>query len=299
MVSLDYELKSGDIVDIVTKSNAHPTRDWLNVARTAAARSKIRRYLKAHERPTNIQIGRERLEREIKSLGAYSLADLTEDAENWLCHELEFASIEDLLAAIGSDDIRPHMIGVKLAEYWQPRERREAKNEEEKHTLPLPAITTKPTDAEFEVGGTRGLLTKLANCCNPLPDDEIVGFISRGGKGVIVHRQDCRNIIRFRTEHNERLINVNWLGVSLQKYHVPIIITAHDRHGLLRDVATVISDVGANLLLVGTTTRVSRGIAVITATLEIENLEMLYRLFTKVGKVKGVIHVKRDLGKKR
>jgi GTP pyrophosphokinase len=131
-----------------------------------------------------------------------------------------------------------------------------------------------------------------------LPDDEIVGFVSRG-KGVIVHRQDCRNIARFLIEHRERLINVNWLGVSLQKYHVPIIITAHDRHGLLRDVATAISEVGANLLLVGTTTRVSRGIAVITATLEIESLEMLYRLLTKLDKIKGVIQVKRDLGKKR
>jgi guanosine-3',5'-bis(diphosphate) 3'-pyrophosphohydrolase len=298
MVALDHELKSGDIVDIVTKSNAHPTRDWLTFARTAAARSKIRRYLKAHERPINIQIGHERLERELKPMGAYSLEDLTEDAENWLCHELEFESIEDLLAAIGSDDVRPRMVAVKLVEYWQQRERRETKNEEEMKKLPLLTTTAKPTDAELEVAGTRGLLTKLANCCNPLPDDEILGFVSRG-KGVIVHRQDCRNIARFLAEDRERLINVNWLGVSLQKYHVPVIITAHDRPGLLRDVATAISDVGANLLLVGTTTRVSRGIAVITVTLEIDTLEMLYRLFTKLGKVKGVIHAKRDLGKKR
>lgn len=297
MVPLDYELKSGEIVEIVTSRNAHPTRDWLTSARTAAARSKIRRYLKMYERPINIQIGRERLERELKAMGTHTLEELTEDAENWLCDEFRIEPFEDLLAAIGADDIRPRGIAVKLVAYWQQRERKEAKDEEEKETLSLPTtVNTKQTDAQLEVAGMSGLMTKLANCCNPLPGDAIVGFVSRG-KGVIVHRNDCRNIAGFVNTHSERLINVNWLGVSLQHYHVPIIITAHDRPGLIRDIATAVSDVGANLLLVGS--RVHRGIAVITVTLEIESMLTLNRLFTKLERTKGLIRFERNMGKKR
>src|SRR5579885_3167345 len=194
MVPLDYELKSGEIVDIVTSRSAHPTRDWLTFARTAAARSKIRRYLKIHERHINIQIGRERLDRELKGSGR-TVESLPEDAENWLCSEFHMETFEDILSAIGADDIRPHAAAVKMQEYWQLREGKEAKDSKESDdTLVLPVATGKPAiAARVEVAGVSGLLTKLANCCCPLPSDEIVGFISRG-KGVVVHRTDCRNL---------------------------------------------------------------------------------------------------------
>jgi GTP pyrophosphokinase len=232
----------------------------------------------------------------LKTLGPYSSEDLTEDAEHWLCDQLKVESIEDLLAAIGADDTRPHMIAVKLVEYWQQRERKDAKDQEEQKTLTLPiAINVKQTHAQLEVAGVSGLLTRLANCCNPLPDDPIVGFVSRG-KGVIVHRSDCYNIARIANEHNERLIKVNWLAVNLQHYYAPIIVTAHERPGLVRDVATVASDVGANLLSLHS--RVGRGKVVITATLEIDSPETLHRLFSKLEKTKGIAHVERDLGKK-
>ena len=295
MVSLDYELKSGEIVDIVTNRNAHPTRDWLNFARTAAARSKIRRYLKMYERPINIQIGREKLERELKLMGTYSLEDLTEDAEKWLCDEFRIEPMEDLLAAIGAEDIRPRGIAAKLVAYWQQRERKEVK-EETQETFPLSTtINTKPTDAQLQVAGMNGLMTKLANCCNPLPGDAIVGFVSRG-KGVIVHRNDCPHITNLANEHRERLINVNWLGVSLQHYHVSLIITAYYRPGLIRDVATAVADVGANLLRVDCRPR--RGIATIATTLDIESPDVLKRLFIKLGKIKGLIHFERNIGKR-
>jgi guanosine-3',5'-bis(diphosphate) 3'-pyrophosphohydrolase len=297
MVPLDYELKSGEIVDIVTNRNAHPTRDWLSFARTAAARSKIKRYLKMYERPINIQIGCERLDRELKSMGAYSLGNLTEDAENELCSALQAQSIEDLLASIGSDDMRPRGIAVKLVEYWQQREQKEVREDEGDKPLALSTnVNAKETDAKLEVAGVSGLLTKLANCCNPLPGDEIVGFISRG-KGVIVHRSDCRNMEPYLREHSERIINVNWFGVSLQHYNASIIITALNRPGLIRDIATAVTDVGANLLLVGS--RVNRTIALITATLEVENIDMLKRLFIKIERLKGITKVERNLGKRK
>ncbi|GAC1390927.1 MAG: bifunctional (p)ppGpp synthetase/guanosine-3',5'-bis(diphosphate) 3'-pyrophosphohydrolase [Ktedonobacteraceae bacterium] len=303
MVPLDYELKSGEVVDIVTSRTAHPTRDWLNFARTAAAKSKIRRYLKIHERHINIQIGRERLDRELKVLGVRGIESLTEDAEKWLCEEYHMAEFDDLLAAIGADDIRPHQAAVRVVERWQLRESKETKeSKENEETLGLPTTTPKQEEsAHLQVAGVSGLLTKLANCCCPLPTDEIVGFISRG-KGVIVHRADCRNLKRYRERERERLINVSWLGMSQTRYLAPVVIQARDRSGLIRDIATVVSDVGVNMTSVSTHISASRGgnheTVVVSATLEVNDMEQMQRLFTRLEKIKDVSHVERDLGKR-
>ncbi len=301
MVPLDYELKSGEIVDIVTNRTAHPTRDWLLFARTAAARSKIRRYLKTNERDINIQIGRERLDRELKMRGVVrGVEALNEDAEKWLEEEYTNKSFEDILAAIGSDEIRQHAVAVKLLDRWQQqREQREGKDSREEDEHPsLPTTAPKQgSTARLQVAGVSGLLTSLANCCNPLPGDEIVGFISRG-KGAIVHRADCQNIGRYRERERERLVSVSWDGMIQQRYLAPVLVTARDRSGLIRDIATVVSDVGVNMTSVSTNVS-SKEIAIISATLEIENLDQLQRLFTKLEKVKDVRHVERDLGKSK
>lgn len=302
MVPLDYELKSGEIVDIVTSRTAHPTRDWLNFARTAAAKSKIRRYIKINERPINIQIGRERLDRELKIAVPRGLEAVTEDAENMLCSEFHVESFEDLLAALGSDYIRPHAVVVKLLAYWQQRESKETKEaktketKEDEETISLPAVSTRAAAAQLEVAGVRGLLSKLANCCCPLPGDPIIGFVSRG-KGVIVHRTDCRNISRLRMHEGERLINVNWSGISQQFYHVPIVVVAQNRGTLMREITVVMSDLGVDLLFVNC--RVNRDMAVVTMTVQINELEVLHRLFTRLEKIKGVTSVARDFGGRR
>ncbi|MEO8970868.1 MAG: HD domain-containing protein, partial [Ktedonobacteraceae bacterium] len=202
MVPLDYELRSGEIVDIVTNRTAHPTRDWLNFARTAAARSKIRRYLKTHERDINIQIGRERLDRELKIMGVvHGVEIVSDDMQKWLEDEYSGKTYEDILAGIGSDEFRPHGVAVKIHERYQQREGKETKEEE--GALQLPTTSKATPAAHLQVAGVNGLLTNLANCCNPLPGDEIVGFISRG-KGAIIHRADCRNIERYRERERER-----------------------------------------------------------------------------------------------
>lgn len=301
MVPLDYELKSGEIVDIVTNRTAHPTRDWLNFARTAAARSKIRRYLKTHERDINIQIGRERLDRELKAMGvARGVEALTEDAENWLSTEYSGKSFEDLLAAIGGDEIRQHAVAVKLVDRWQHiREQREGKEaKEEEEILPLPTAPKHGSSARLQVAGVSGLLTTLANCCCPLPGDEIVGFISRG-KGAIIHRADCKNIGRYRERERERLVSVSWVSMVKQRYLAPIVITSRDRSGLIRDIAAVVTECGVNMTSVGTNVSSDRETAVISATLEIDSLEQLNRVFAKLEKVKDVRNVERDLGRKK
>src|SRR5216684_3092316 len=297
MVPLDYELRSGEIVDIVTTRTAHPTRDWLNFARTAAARSKIRRYLKIHERDINIQIGRERLDRELKITGLRGVDVLTEEAQNWLINEYHKESFEDVLAAIGWDDIRQHAVAVKLIDFWQQREQRDGKEvKEEDEPLTLPGITKQMPSAHLQVAGVSGLLTSLANCCCPLPGDEIVGFISRG-KGAIIHRADCKNIGRYRERERERLVSVSWTSMGNQRYLAPVVIAARDRSGLIRDIATVVSEVGVNMTSVSSYVGSGKETALISATLEIDGLEQLYRLFARLEKVKDVKHVERDLGK--
>ncbi|GHO44672.1 (p)ppGpp synthetase [Ktedonospora formicarum] len=296
MVPLDYELKSGEIVDIVTNRTAHPTRDWLSFARTAAARNKIRRYLKIHERDINIQIGKERLDKVIKAIaGLRGMEVITEDLENWLCQELHMDSFEDILSAIGADDMRPHGVAVKIQEYFQGREGRE--NREESEEPVLPTVNRQPA-ANLQVAGVDGLLTRLANCCCPLPGDEIAGFISRG-KGVIVHRADCPNVVRLRERSGERFITVSWQGMSQPRYHVPIIVFARDRAGLIRDIATAISEYGLNLLAINTHANSHQERILVTATLEMNDLEVMPRVFKRLEKVKDVLQVERDMGHKR
>ena len=300
MVPLDYELRSGEVVDIIISRTAHPTRDWLNFARTAAAKSKIRRYLKIHERHINIQIGRERLDRELKTLSVRGIESISEDAGKWLCEEYRMTEFDDLLAAIGADDIRPHPVAVKVTERWQLREGKETKEQET--ALSLPTTTPKQGgSASLQVAGVSGLLTKLANCCCPLPSDDIVGFISRG-KGVIVHRADCHNLNRYREREQERIINVSWQGMTQTRYLAPVVIQARDRSGLIRDIATVVSDVGVNMTSVSTHISASRSknheLVIVNATLEVNDMDQVQRLFARLEKIKDVIHVERDLGKR-
>lgn len=298
MVPLDYELQSGDIVDIVTARTAHPTRDWLLFARTPATKSKIRRYLKTYERDINIQIGRERLERELKTLEreqkntpVREVEDIGEDAQETLCEAFNKESFEDILAAIGCEELRPHAIAVKIQELWG----KEVKEGTEEPSLTV--VSHASRDAQMQVDGVSGLLTSLANCCCPLPGDEIVGFISRG-KGAIVHRADCKNIDRYRQRDRERLISVSWTTMAQIHYLAPTVIEARDRSGLIRDIATSVSEVGVNITSVGSRVLPSKERAMITVTLEIENIEQMQRLFARLEKIKGVISVERDLGRK-
>src|SRR5437870_669148 len=167
---------------------------------------------------------------------------------------------------------------------------------EEDEPLTLPGITKQMPSVHLQVAGVSGLLTNLANCCCPLPGDEIVGFISRG-KGAIIHRADCKNIDRYRERERERLVNVSWTTIGYPHYLAPVVITARDRSGLLRDIATVVTGVGVNMTSVSSNVAFGKELAVINATLEIEGLEQMYRLFTRLEKIRGVILVERDLGK--
>ncbi len=304
MVPLDYELKNGEIVAIITNKNAHPTRDWLAFARSKHAREKILHYLKITERDIDMQIGLEQLDRELRLLGARGTVALTEDEKTWLFDAFSEGSWDDLLAAIGREKLRQHTVALRLVEHLREEQQaretptdREARVAAEDSAV-LAALPAAPAEQKratgLLVGGMAGLLTQLASCCSPLPGDEVVGFTSRG-RGVVVHRADCKNLKRFKERNPERLIEVSWESLPQERYLAPIIVTAQDRPGLVRDVAAAVGEFGVNMTAVGATTVPSARKASITATLEIESLDQLNHIIARLKKMKDVVNVERDL----
>src|SRR6266516_3971385 len=272
IVPLDFELKGGEIVDILVSEEAHPTRDWLSFARTATARTKIRRYLKTYEREVNLQLGRERLDLALKAVGASGLRVVHDEDLLHFNSAKKYNSVDDLYIALGREDIA---VGEVL-EYLTPllQRRGEIKPEAE-------ALINGHHQSSIGEHETSQAFVKLANCCCPLPGDSIVGFLNPN-KGIMVHRSDCRTLRRYRGHEAERLIEVNWLQIEPQHYLTPIIIIAHDRAGLLRDVAAVVADAGINWTAVASTTNASLQKAVITATLEITAIDQIEPIFERL-----------------
>lgn len=279
LVSLDSQLKNGDVVEILTSKNARgPSRDWLNpnlgFIRTSRAKEKIRQWFKRLEREDNVDRGKELLDKELKRIG---LSVAVEE----IARLFKYDKSEDLLLAIGIGELNTHQIAVKLA----------GQDEEEPEvTLHAPQPVT--LSSAIEVMGVGDLLSHLAQCCSPVPGDEIIGYITRTS-GVTVHRRDCHNI-RNHPER-ERLVRVDWGKVGKQMYPVPVRIEAWDRVGLLRDISTVVSEEKVNMSAVQTVTQTDRT-ATITLTLETSGISQLSRVLTRIEGIKGVLNVLRDLG---
>lgn len=311
IVPLDYELKGGEIVDIIVDPNVHPTRDWLAFARTTTARAKIRRYLKMYEREINLQLGRERLDQALKAAGASGVRALHDEDLSQLGANKKYTTSDDVYVALGREDLAVATVLEQLTPLLQNRGDMKQKGfdtsamAEGLKGVPQPALNWTLRGQEMgENGhfssedGTGELpVMKLAHCCCPIPGDAIVGFLSPN-KGIIVHRTDCRTLRRRRGYSSERFVEVNWLQIEAQHYLAPIIIIAHDRAGLLRDVAAVVSDAGINMTAVASTTNASLQKAVITATLEIETVDQIEPIFKRLQQIKNVVSVGRDLGRR-
>jgi GTP pyrophosphokinase len=281
LVPLNTELSNGDVVEIMTsKSSKGPSRDWLNAnlgyVRTSHARGKIRAWFKRQEREENIARGREMLEKELHRLGV-SFGEVEEE----LLRLFKFEDAEDFLLRIGFGEISTQQVATKLVPVLQP--------EEETLTAPeAPARSTYTTSVR--VLGTGDLLSRLARCCNPVPGDEILGYVTRG-EGVTVHRADCRNILN--EDERERLVDVEW-GRRGHLYPVAVRIEAWDRVGLLRDVSTMVAGERVNMVGVHTQEQ-DDGQITIFVTLETTGIEQLTRLLSKLEAIRGVVSVGRRL----
>lgn len=278
LVPLDYALKTGDRVEILTVKRGGPSRDWLNsnlgLVKTQRAKSKIRRWFKVQAREQNIIQGKTQLERELRRLNLSEVDILI------LANELGYRVIEDLHFAIGCGDLAIGRIINQLSLI----------DKEKEEVLPEDFITeaTYPTEVgDFSVVGLKGLLTTVARCCRPAPGDEIIGYITRG-RGVTIHRQDCPNVLKV--SDRERLVKVSW-GAASDTFPVPVQIRAYDRVGLLREVSTVLEKEGVNMTNVDV--KVHQNIAVFNLTLEIRNVNQLSKVLTRIENLPNVLKAAR------
>ena len=277
LVTLDYPLKTGDQVEILTAKQGGPSRDWLNpnlgLVKTQRARAKIRQWFKWQDREQNLTQGKLLLDREFKRLG---LNDVELEP---LAHEFEYRSVDDLYFGIGCGDISIGRIINRLSEV--DKEKLDALL-----TTRLPT-EAKPTADTVTVLGLKGILTSIARCCNPVPGDAIIGYITRG-RGATIHRQDCPNILRIN-EH-ERIVKVSW-GEPQNTYPVAVEIKAYDRQGLMGDISNIISNESINLLNVDV--KVNHNLAVINLVLEVGDIVQLSRVLTRIENLPNVMEAHR------
>jgi GTP pyrophosphokinase len=283
LVGLDYQLRNGDQVEILTAKRGGPSRDWLNshlgYAKTSRARSKIRQWFKRQNRDENIVQGRETLERELKRLG------VDDTSFEQIAKKFNYDKVDDLLAAIGSGDINVNQIAGRVLELAQP--------EEKPLELPTGRVAPPAPATGVRVRGVGELLTNLARCCNPLPGDDIVGYITRG-RGVTIHRRDCPNVLLSNDQ--ERLIEVDW-GTNVPETHpVNVRVEAYDRQGLLRDIASVVADESINLSAANVVTRKKDNMATMMVTLEIADIDQLSRVLARLERLPNVVEARRQTG---
>ncbi len=292
MVSLDYLLQNGDIVEILTtRSERHgPSRDWLNFAKTSSAREKIRQWFKRERREENVARGRELLDRELRRMRGVQLGTVPQQRLLELAKEFRIPDLTDFLAAIGYGEVAARSVVLK----WAARE--EAANSAAApalaSTIPLTSRSSRSPSGGVRVAGLGDLMTNIARCCKPVPGEPIRGYVTRG-RGVTVHREDCVNI-RHATDP-QRIVEAEWDEGSREVYPVRLRIEARDRTGLLRDVAIAIAESKVNLS--GAAVEVDGAqAAVISAVVDITSLTELSRLLERLEGVRDVQQVVREVG---
>jgi GTP pyrophosphokinase len=283
LVPLDYRLKNGDIVEIVTTKGEHgPSRDWLNVVRTSHAREKIRQWFKKKDRAENIVHGRESLERELRRLARTNLGAVPTEKLTEVARHYNFETVDDFYAAIGYGAIGAQTAVMRLGVI------------DDTELAPLPAVAP-PAPARtggVRVKGVGDLLVRFAKCCHPIPGDPIVGFITRG-KGVTVHLQSCPTVVNEREV--SRLIEVEWEHEPAQTYPIAIRVEAFDRTGLLNDITQVVAENKVNILAASVSVNPDHT-AIVVATLQVASVSQLAKVMARIEGLKDVLSVQRDLG---
>jgi guanosine-3',5'-bis(diphosphate) 3'-pyrophosphohydrolase len=275
MVPLEYRLRTGDQVEIITTRSGGPSRDWLNphlgLVKSQRALSKIRQWFKHQDLEHKIAAGRDILERELRRLGA---EDSTIES---LARQAGYSTPADFLAAIGAGDVSPARIVTRILEVDQSGE----------PIATAAGAAASATTNEINVTGLRGMLTNLARCCNPVPGDPIVGYITRG-QGATIHRTDCKNILRIPDK--ERLVRVSW-GRVVRTYPVNVRVSAYDREGLLRDVSGIVTEDHISLRQVSVNTKDHK--ATIDMVMEVTDLNQLSRVLNRIEALPNVLDARR------
>ena len=299
IVPLNYQLKTGDIVEVLTSANSFgPSRDWINLVFTTRAKNKIKRFFKLQDRDENIIKGRELLEKQITELGFNFKDFMTKQGMKDIATRFNFGTEEDLFAAIGFGEISYQTVANKMTE----KARREIEDQKVVETA-FEKTTTQGLKKESQkmkirheggviIEGVDNLLIRLSRCCNPVPGDDIVGYITKG-RGISVHRKDCPNVQLPESEQN-RLIEVDWEDTANtgQQYDTELVVEGYNRNGLLNEVLNVINSTTKSLNSVNGKVDANK-MATISVNIGIMNTQQLDFIVDKIKQIPDVYSVRR------
>lgn len=284
MVQLTYELKNGEQVEIVTSRVSQPSRDWLNplygYIKTSRARAKVQHWFKQQDHSLNVEMGRDALDKDLRRVGLHGINHTA------LAGQFSFANVDDFYAAYGRGDITSNQIGAKgqaLLPAKPPT----------KPVAPAESARRVQNTSPIQIQGVGNLLTHMARCCSPAPGDPIIGYITRG-RGVTIHRQDCRNVLYMGMDKRARLITVDWdETAALETYPVDIRIEAIDRQGLLKDILTVLTNEKVNVTAVNTISNKDDSTAQMNFVLEVNGVDHLSRVLTRLSQLNNIQEIRR------
>lgn len=300
MVALDYKLSNGDIVEIMTSKHSYgPSQDWLKLTKTSQAKNKIRQFFKKQKREENIAKGKELVEKEIRADGVEPKEVLTPDNIRVVLDKFNFTSVDDMFAAAGYQGISAALIATRLTDKVRKHKEKEL-TEKVIEEAKQDSAKTKPRhdhpkrrDSGVVVEGVDNMLVRLAKCCNPVPGDAIVGYITKG-RGVSVHRADCPNV--QTEEAKERFLQVHWKkgDTNTKQYHLDLEITGYDRRGLLNEVLQVVNEMKTNMTQVSGRTDRNK-MVIIHITVLINNTAHLRKIVERLKQIKDVYTVQRTV----
>ncbi|WML40677.1 bifunctional (p)ppGpp synthetase/guanosine-3',5'-bis(diphosphate) 3'-pyrophosphohydrolase [Neobacillus sp. OS1-2] len=293
MVTLDYQLKTGDIIEILTSKHSYgPSQDWLKLAQTSQAKNKIRAFFKKQRRDENVIKGKELVEKEIRNMEFDLKEILTADNLKKVADKFNFSSEEDMYAAVGYNGVTALQVANRLTEKWRKKRDQEQSASITNVISDLKSFpSNKKRESGVRVQGIDNLLIRLSRCCNPVPGDDIVGFITKG-RGVSVHRSDCTNI--DSNDAQSRLIPVEWESSlnDRKEYNVDIEISGYDRRGLLNEVLQAVNETKTNISAV--TGKSDRNkMATIIMSIAIHNVSHLRKVVDRIKQIPDIYSVRR------
>ena len=302
MVPIDYEIKTGDRIEVITSNNSKgPSRDWLSIVKSTQAKNKINQWFKSEFREENIEKGKDLLLAYAKTKGIV-LSDLMKpEYMEVIMRKYGYRSWEAVLAGIGHGALKEGQIVNKLQELYEKDRKPELTNEEvlaniaENNTQQPVKIVRGKSNSGIVVRGITDLSVRFSRCCSPVPGDEIVGFVTRG-RGITIHRTDCINILNLPEPERERIIDAEWQqGDAQEKYTAEIIIYANNRNGLLADISKALTEKNIDIISMNTRTN-KQGIATLQTTFEVRSREELRSIVDKIRGIDSVIDIERTVG---